>query len=285
MTDPSNSQVPSTQTISGRLQPSRETRRQQFEALFNQTTPVVQQNLDLKKVLKQYEDAHNRELRIWWNVTALKKYHQERIIPRGLRLRKAPTTVYSQEFSIRWNEILTEASLKLIALIIEVEEEKLKQYEIEIDQIVSNLEPLKTLQSFESTFKLVEDRLETLEKSILDLKHRKYLRDVEDYQLDQVQSWRKRYPAGKKPAIKSKNKKYRKLVSFPTTGSSEGSQDYPTDNIVTTGTSGESSASEVSSKNGEGQLKRSGRRMNLRSTAIEGGGQAENTAGAKKGKT
>lgn len=46
-------------------------------------------------------------------------------IPRGLRLRKLPTTIYSDHFIEEWNAILSKCSLDLMGLIVKQEEAKL----------------------------------------------------------------------------------------------------------------------------------------------------------------
>lgn len=59
---------------------------------------------------------------VWWDLTGLKQYVGKDMIPRGLRIKKFPSTLYSEEFTLQRNNILTKCSVELMELIIQQEE-------------------------------------------------------------------------------------------------------------------------------------------------------------------
>lgn len=71
------------------------------------------------------EKLKNTEMRTSWDANTLRMYTDRDMIPRGLRLKKIPTTIYSTEFTKEWNQILSKCSGDLIKLIIRYEDTKL----------------------------------------------------------------------------------------------------------------------------------------------------------------
>lgn len=279
MTEPTNHAITTSAPPTEEEVYTRDNRQTRFETMFNQTTPLLQQNLDLKKVLRRYEELHQKESRLWWEASTLKKYCTERIVPRGLRLRKLPTTVFSPEFLKKWEEILLEASLSLMGLIIDEETAILKEQEVEMERIKGELKGFETMDTYQDLMKETKDRIEKMERAISDTKHRKYTRDMEDFHLGRIYNWSRKGELKKKPILKKK--KSRKEVKFPTLGSSEGSVESIRAELSSVPTSEDSSMSE-GSKNGDPKTGKTNRRMNLRSTTGQGGQEKSIT---KKGKT
>lgn len=69
---------------------------------------------DLETIMKQLERLLSKELRTWWDYTTLNSYLEKEIIPRGLRMNKAATTIYSDVFTQEWNAILSSCSINLM---------------------------------------------------------------------------------------------------------------------------------------------------------------------------
>lgn len=60
----------------------------------------------------------HKELRVWWDFTTLNTYMEHKMIPRGLRLNKNTTSVYTPEFQSQWEKALSNCSFTLMSLII-----------------------------------------------------------------------------------------------------------------------------------------------------------------------
>lgn len=56
------------------------------------------------------------------------------MVPRGLRIRKRPTTIYSEVFTSEWNKILTKCSLSVMDLIVKYETDNVKNLQQEIKE-------------------------------------------------------------------------------------------------------------------------------------------------------
>lgn len=46
----------------------------------------------------------------------LKQYIGESMMPKGARIKKFPSTSYSNEFMVKWNDVLSKCSLDLMSL-------------------------------------------------------------------------------------------------------------------------------------------------------------------------
>lgn len=247
--------------------PVRENRDQFFDQLFNQTTPQLQSNLDLKKALSTYEDLHHKNMKVWWDATTLRKYCNDQIIPRGLRLRKLPTTVYSETFFKKWEDVLLQASLKLMGLIIEEEERILADQKKELDTTMQTLKSLEHLENYQHSFQEVEDRLEKMERRLMELKQKKYIRDLEDYKLNKVHNWSRK--GGPRAQSILKKRRYKRGVTFSGSETSDGSSASGAASSQFTSEESLNSGNSKSSKNGaknEARITKQSNRMNLRST-------------------
>lgn len=164
-------------------------RRANVDQVFDPAIPTNPSLVEFNRVLWKYEDCLTKEARIWWNVISLKKYLQEGVVPRGLRLRKTPTTVFSTKFQAEWDSILTKASLSLISLIVTEEENKLKVLQQEVAKASEDLEHFRHLHNYSTNYHRVEEKLEKLEEQIAATKRSKFLRDSEDFQTGKVYAW------------------------------------------------------------------------------------------------
>lgn len=133
-----------------------------------------------------------QETRIWWDLTTLQKYVDHNMIPRGLKLKKLPTNIYSEQFKEDWNTILSNCSIQLMNLIIKNESEKLKDLAENITIEETKLEEFKDLSTFETEHKKLEDNITKLEDYIMQIKKNTFQRDLFDYSHQQVYDWAKR---------------------------------------------------------------------------------------------
>lgn len=102
-------------------------------------------NLDnVEEAIKKLEGLIQKELRTWWDRSTLSSYVEKKLIPRGLRIKKIATTVYSEAFQNEWNDILTNCSVELMKLIIQYEEKMLEDLDVEIQNLQESIKGLIT---------------------------------------------------------------------------------------------------------------------------------------------
>lgn len=176
--------------------------RSAFSGNFEPDGKVV----EIKQAFKKYEDLLSRESRTWWDLKALEKYLENNMIPRGLRLEKNPTTTYDGDFVKEWQEILSQASLKLIKLIIRHEKIKIDDLGKQILDTKMELEQYKLDRDYQSLMDRTASTIEKLEQDLIKLKRNKYERDLVDYQNDMVYSWKQIRPARSRSRGRSRSK-------------------------------------------------------------------------------
>lgn len=145
---------------------------------------------NFKSLMRKLENALQKELKLWWDMTTLNAYIEKEMIPRGLRIKKAVTSSQPPEFTVKWNTILSECSQKLMHLIVESEKTQLKQMEKEIADINKDIVPFQHLSDYDTTNQKLLDNLSRLEESLAILKQTKFQRDLADYENEQVYNWR-----------------------------------------------------------------------------------------------
>lgn len=195
-------------------------RMQKAASIFNIDAQTVSQNVEVKQSMWKLEKLKGKELRTWWDATTLKSYISKKMIPRGLRLKKFPTSNYSESFTTEWNDTLTDCSLKLMGLLVKQEDLMLNDLNIEIQA----LEQLITTEHNKEEYTLLKEKMETnlrkLEDDVMNMKKVKFNRDTLDYQKQQVYNWQAAYPRRKFPRsiLKKKNSSHPASNSTSTPG-------------------------------------------------------------------
>lgn len=100
--------------------------------------------------MTELEDLLLREMRIWWDLSTLKKYMEKNMVPRGLRIRKFPSTACTEEFKLRWEQVLTDCSLNLMKVIVSQEESMLQETKEMIVTLQNTVKEYSDLDSFNS---------------------------------------------------------------------------------------------------------------------------------------
>ncbi|XP_056374544.1 uncharacterized protein LOC130272703 [Hyla sarda] len=128
-------------------------------------------------------------MKLWWDYKALSTYLDKNMVPRGLRLKKRPTRVFSSAFQNKWDLALLDCSKKIIGYIVEEEEMELNSLQAEIQQLQTSLEPYRDSEDYEKMNEKINEKIKTLENTIMDTKKEKFKRDLTDYKEDSVLSW------------------------------------------------------------------------------------------------
>ncbi|XP_073511436.1 formyl peptide receptor 2-like [Phyllobates terribilis] len=144
---------------------------------------------DMSALFKQLEKLMLNETKVWWDQTTLSNYMHKNMIPRGLRIKKIPTTIYSEEFVVNWNQLLSDCSLNLMRLIIKHEESKLSELQKEIEATHNKLEQYKINPDYQTYNDRIQQAVSRLETTIMTRKKSKFQRDQMDYSQQQVYDW------------------------------------------------------------------------------------------------
>ncbi|OCT78050.1 hypothetical protein XELAEV_18029147mg [Xenopus laevis] len=115
-----------------------QSRESKLERVFFQDT-----NTDLIPIREFFinlESKTLKEIKLWWEIASFEKYITLNMIPRGLRIKKYPTSRTSNiELMNNWNSILSDCSPRLMNLIVETEimerkTQKFKRHKRDYDQ-------------------------------------------------------------------------------------------------------------------------------------------------------
>ncbi|XP_075208128.1 uncharacterized protein LOC142313026 [Anomaloglossus baeobatrachus] len=220
-----------------------EERRKKLESIFSDNivdTPDFSLGSEKTYTFWDLEKAFTQRLRTWWDSATLKKYIEKSIIPHGLRIKKFPTFIFHQDFQTEWNNILTTCSLNLMNLIIKEEEERLKSFDTQINEIQDFLNKNYDAVDYKKLHDKFLINIHRIEDNLIQYKQRKYKRDTNDYSTNQVYSWN----TSKRSILK-----YRKDYN-----PKEKSVIFTSTDLDTTGGSGSSLDSDRSSNIAEGAI-------------------------------
>lgn len=135
------------------------------------------------------ERLYHKETRLVMHGSTLSEYWRNKKIPRGLRIQKAPTIGKSDEnFTKKWGEILNKCSLDLMLLIIDQVSTEAKTVRTEIEKTERELRD-KFGPTFGSIESSIKETINGYKEKLLNIKLKKYKRDTEDYQRNEVYHW------------------------------------------------------------------------------------------------
>ncbi|OCT76519.1 hypothetical protein XELAEV_18031722mg [Xenopus laevis] len=160
-----------------------------------------------------------KELKIWWDTITLEKYVSLQMVPRGLRIRKFPAyEITDTDFIKRWNNVLSDCSLKLMQLLVERNQGVLDELNANINILQEQFKsPLAGASREDNEYDRweinIKQKLAEIETELINTKTFKFNRDSTDYELDRVYiKWdRKHKTKWPKSILKGKKKKH---VSF-----------------------------------------------------------------------
>lgn len=157
------------------------------DTLFNES-PM--RSHDAKKLFMDLKKASEKDLKLQLHMTTLSDYWRERMIPRGLRIKKFPSFgADDKEFRNKWEAILNKCSLDLMLLLIE--EAKKQQIQTQKDITALKEEISVQFQDQQIPFEEeINDGLAKLKRELKQAKLAKFQRDQSDYKEDKVYKWK-----------------------------------------------------------------------------------------------
>lgn len=146
----------------------------------------VESSEDLKIRL---ERLYLKEARLTMHGSTLSEYWRNKKIPRGLRIQKAPTIgKHDENFIKRLGEILNKCSLDLMLLIINQVSTEASTVKAEIEKKEEDLRE-KVGTNFSSIESSIKTTVCQYKEKLLSIKLKKYKRDTEDYQRNEIYNW------------------------------------------------------------------------------------------------
>lgn len=85
------------------------------------------QSSDFTDLTKEITNLQKQAVKVWWNIRSLEQYAKTGIIPRGLRVQIFPAWEVSGDFKEVWEKSLTQCSRIIIGMLVEHDQEILKQ--------------------------------------------------------------------------------------------------------------------------------------------------------------
>ncbi|OCT94524.1 hypothetical protein XELAEV_18012197mg, partial [Xenopus laevis] len=142
------------------------------------------------EIYRKLEQLKRREVAWSLHASSLAEYARAQRIPRGLRITLKPALFRdNQDFNTKWRGILNRCSLDLIALTIQQLHCGSKELKQQIHALEGEYSAIPEVAD-KTALQELEQKLESLQQEILQVKLRKFKRDTQDYERGEVYSWK-----------------------------------------------------------------------------------------------
>ncbi|CAH2294111.1 Hypothetical predicted protein [Pelobates cultripes] len=153
--------------------------------------PAMETNIH--KLFFELEKTLKSEMRDWWDSALLKKYIDNKFIPRGLRFEKQPFFNDNTPLEQEWLGALDTCSFILMDILIRYRESRLCVTEKSIMDLQGRIGSIQEQSSVISKLdEATNQKLISFEKELIMRKKKKFQRDKLDYQNGQVRSWQRK---------------------------------------------------------------------------------------------
>ena len=192
---------------------------------------------------KKLEKLMGQELSKWWEATALEKYRETKMVPRGLRIYTVPTYGSPNPRLLKdWTCNSEACSMGMMNILIqyawEEHPELLKQIEAIKDELTKNTPS----GEFSTKMTEMETRLKKKEDEIKVRKQRKFLRDQRDYASGRILTFHKKYDHLYSPENKNA------MDTLQTTNGTEGIMELPSVSSISESDVSDSDTSRVAAE-------------------------------------
>ncbi|OCT80155.1 hypothetical protein XELAEV_18026969mg [Xenopus laevis] len=122
-------------------------------------------------------------------IVSLEKYIQLKMTPRGLRIKKFPTSLSENSmFMSHWNQTLTDCSLKLMDLIVEEKDLMYKMLKVDIKSIREDISTFKYWSEIDWFNSILQNKINKLKGEIMEKKTQTFSSDKKDYEIGSITS-------------------------------------------------------------------------------------------------
>lgn len=151
------------------------------------------QEMDINKMFWELQKLLEKDTKLHLHAITLSDYWREGRIPRGLRIKKFPSSGFgNDDFRQKWEAILNKCSSDLMLLIIEEAKKQKELLQADIAEIKSKIAASQEDHMKTSLEEKLSKDMEALTKKLKELKLKKYKRDEKDYDDGMVYTWNTR---------------------------------------------------------------------------------------------
>lgn len=238
------------------------------------TVPPNNDNeISLFKMFRQLEHLMAKEIRSYWDTHFLSDYILMAQIPRGLWIKKFPTSkLFNDDFKKEWTDTLSSCSFNLMGVLIKSNQKQIEKLQTEVSIIQKELTSLQTHPDFMELDGKLNKKLDKLEKYVIDTKKGKKTRDCIDYESNSVYVWRQpQYQSKRPPKNRIKKVSFSDLeneVAYDTMATS-GSESSPDRGTTPSGSSMNEGIQSIGHPHGSN--KEAKRKITITRKQVEGG--------------
>lgn len=169
---------------------------------------------DLDTNFRKFGHLMEKKVSLWWDIAAHEQYIKDKIVPRRLRW-DVPICdgLTDQDATNEWYKFFNDKGLDLVHFALKRKQRKLNMINQQIAECKTILDPFKETAPFSSLTQQLNKVLEQKDVELKQRKKRKYLRDTNDYQLEQVFNWQINAKQGKTGSIASSPDREVRIVS------------------------------------------------------------------------
>ena len=151
-----------------------------------QSTAQVNYNVTMSAL----GNALEKQVRTWWDICTFEQYNKDHIIVRSLRWDVVPQDGLDDAASMsEWYEFFNNVGFKLQDLVLARKRKKMALLEAKINELKTKLDAIKDSQQIVDFNNRIKKKLEKIDKDTQKKKAKKYHRDMEDFQSNNVYLW------------------------------------------------------------------------------------------------
>lgn len=177
------------------------------------TAPSTEKG-DLDTNFRKFGHLMEKKVSLWWDIATHEQYIKDKMVPRRLRW-EVPICdgLVDQEGVNEWYKFFNDKGMDLVHFALKRKQRKLQIINQHITECKSTLEPFKDTAPFTTLTKQLNKVLEQKDIEIKQRKKRKYLRDTNDYHLEQVFNWQVNLKQGKTESIASSPEREVRIIT------------------------------------------------------------------------
>ena len=165
-----------------------------MNTLFTASGPTASQ-VNYNGAMSALGNTLERQVRTWWDICTLEQYVKDKITIRSLRWEITPQDGLDDPSSIReWFDFFNGVAFKLQDLILLRKKRKMNMLENKINELQAQLDPIKDTQPIIDFNIRTNKRLEKVDKETQKKKIKKYHRDMNDYNTNNLYAWQSTLP-------------------------------------------------------------------------------------------
>ncbi|CAH2221814.1 Hypothetical predicted protein [Pelobates cultripes] len=176
---------------------------------------------DINNVFFSIQQLYKLQIKGYWEVTSLRHYLDQKLVPRGLRPEiSTPDKVNTEDKLKEWNDILINCSYKLMQFLVKLEEENFEKVNKDLQNEVIKVKEFQSNSEYTLMENKLQNNIDNFTTHIKEKKHYKFQRDYKDFKEGTIfrQTKRSNIRANRKNSYSSGNTEWTDSDSGPTQG-------------------------------------------------------------------